>query len=184
MRSGEGSRGSAAHPHLAAELLNALDAYRPARQGFLATLGLPASNRDPFAEFAEQLVHALMGGTLAVSRVQAGHDLVLLDELKVQVRYLANPGETWVNEHLVHRIPGVELYALVLFEAFAVVGVLVFPTSNLAAICAGLAKRHPRQEETLQFTRRNFCAIRDDPGRFQELRMRVWLPPFDFSPQS
>ncbi|GLY85977.1 tyrosine-type recombinase/integrase [Actinoallomurus iriomotensis] len=31
-------------------------------------LGLPASNRDPFAEFSEQLVHALMGGTLARSR--------------------------------------------------------------------------------------------------------------------
>jgi hypothetical protein len=167
----------AENPARAAELLSALDAYRPVRQAFLATLGLPASNRDPFAEFSEQIVHALMGGTLAESRVQAGHDLVLLDGLKVQVRYLANPGAGWVNEHFVHQIPGVELYALVLFEAFAVVGVLVFPTADLTEICAALGKRHPRQNETLQFTRRNFCAIRDNPERFRRMGVRIWLPP-------
>jgi hypothetical protein len=160
-------------------LLTALDAYRPARQAFLATLGLPASNRDPFAEFSEQLVHALMGGTLAKSRVQVGHDLVLLDGQKVQVRYLANPGDAWVNEHLVHLIPGVPLYALVLFEAFEVTGVLVFPTTDLTEICAALGKRHPRQDETLQFTRRNFSAIRDDPQRFRRLGLRIWLPPLE-----
>src|SRR5256885_11359936 len=65
-RSEGGARVSTAeHPRRAAELLTALGEYRPARQAFLATLGLPASNRDPFAEFSEQLVHALMGGTLA-----------------------------------------------------------------------------------------------------------------------
>ena len=168
---------AAEDPQRARELLDALDAYRPARQAFLATLGLPASNRDPFAEFSEQLVHALMGGTLAESRVQAGHDLVLLDDRKVQVRYLANPGNAWVNEHLVHPIPGVELYTLVIFEAFAVAGVLVFPTDALAPICTALGKRHPRQHEQLQFTRRNFWAIRDNPTKFEALGMRVWLPP-------
>jgi hypothetical protein len=164
-------------PLRSAELLQALDAYRPARQAFLGALGLPASNRDPFAEFSEQLVHAVMGGTLATSRVQAGHDLVLLDSQKVQVRYLANPGSAWVNEHRVYRIPGVRLYALVLFEAFAVVGMLVFPTDALVPICAALRKRHPAQEEQLLFTRRNWWAIRDEPDRFTLLGMRIWLPP-------
>jgi hypothetical protein len=74
------------------------------------------SNRDPFAEFSEQLVHALMGGTLATSRVQVGHDLVLLNHQKVQ-RAPCVP-------------PGVEVYALVMFEAFVLTGVLVFPTAN------------------------------------------------------
>jgi hypothetical protein len=161
----------------AAALLHALDAYRPARQAFLRVLNLPDSNRDPFAEFSEHLVHALMGGVLARSRVQAGHDLVLLDDQKVQVRYLANPGHRWVNEHRVYRIPGVELYALVLFEAFGVAGVLVFPTDGLAAICAALGKRHPNHDEQLQFTRSNWWAIRDDADRFRGLGMRVWLPP-------
>lgn len=172
------------HPKRVSELLTALDAYRPARQAFLATLGLPTSNRDPFAEFSEQLVHALMGGTVATSRVQAGYDLVLRDDRKLQVRYVANPGDAWVNEHVVHRIPGVELYALVMFEAFAVTGVLVLQTTDLAEICAALGKRHPRQDETLQFTRRNFWTIRDDPDRFRQLGMRVWLPPLEFASET
>jgi hypothetical protein len=132
------------------------------------------SNRDPLAEFSEQIVHALMGGVLATNRVQVGHDLVLLDGQKVQVRYLANPDGSWVNEHRVYQIPGVELYALVIFEAFRLVGVLVFPTHGLSPICEALGKRHPRQHEQLQFTRRNWWTIRDDPERFRKLGMRVW----------
>ena len=167
----------AEHPQRAAELLTALDTYRPARQTFMATLGLPASNRDPLAEFSEQLVHSLVGGTLASSRVQTGYDLVQVDGIKVQVRYLANPGEAWVNEHLVHQIPAVELYALVLFEAFAVTGVLTFPLDQLQPICAALGKRHPNQDQQLQFTRRNWWTIRDHTPEFRTLGMRVWLPP-------
>jgi hypothetical protein len=172
---------TAESPQRATELLTALDTYRPARQAFLATLGLPASNRDPFAEFSEQLVHALMGGTVATSRVQAGHDLIVRDDRKLQVRYLANPNDAWANEHLVHRIPGIELYALVMFEAFAATGVLVFPTTDLTEICAALGKHHPRQNKTLQFTRRNFGTIRDDPDRFRQLGMWAWLPPLEFA---
>ena len=68
-----------------------------------------------------------MGGTLAESRVQAGHDLVLLNGRTVQVRYLANPGQRWVNTDVVYRIPGVNLYALVVVDQFTVAGVLVSP---------------------------------------------------------
>jgi hypothetical protein len=164
------------NPHRTAELLGALDTYRSARVDFLAALGIPASNRDPLAEVSEQLVHALMGGTLATSRVQRGHDLVQLDGLHVQVRYLANPRETWINEHRVHQIPGVELYALVLFEAFVVIGVLVFPLERLEPICTALGKRHSGQQQQLQITMRNWWAIREDPQRFRALGMRVWLP--------
>lgn len=168
----------AEHPERALELMAALDEYRPARRALLATLGLSASNRDPLAEFSEQLVHALLGGVLAQSRVQAGHDLVQVDGRKVQVRYLANPTSgPWVNEHRVHRIPGVELYALVLFEAFDVVGVVVFGLDRLAEVCAALGKRHPDQQDQLQLTRRNWQSIRDDPETFGSLGVRVRLPP-------
>jgi hypothetical protein len=57
------------HPPTPQEPLAALTAYRPARQTSLARIGVPASNRDPLAEFSERLVHALMDGTLASSRV-------------------------------------------------------------------------------------------------------------------
>lgn len=60
-------------------LLAALDVYRPARQTLLAALGLRESNRDPLAEFSEHLAAGLLGATLVLSRVQAGHDLVLVD---------------------------------------------------------------------------------------------------------
>lgn len=98
--------------------------------------------------------------------------------MKVQVRYLANPSSgTWVNEHRVHQILGVELYALVLFEDFQLVGVLVFPLDRLGPVCAALGKRHPDQNGQLQFTRRNWWAIRDDPRTFERLGVRIWLPP-------
>ena len=164
------------HPEQAHTLLAALETYRPARRTFLAALDVPTSNRDPLAEFSERLVQALMGGALAKSRVQPGHDLVLADQRAVQVRYLANTGRTWVNEHVVYRIAGVDLYALVIVEEFAVVGVLVFPTSGLSLICAALGKRHPRQKEQLQLTNRNWQAIRDDIQRFEALGVQVWMP--------
>lgn len=170
-------------PQRTRQLLDALDAYRKPRQHFLEALGSTASNRDPLAEFSEHLVHALMGGALAANRVQVRHDLVLHDGMKVQVRYLANSSKSWVNEHRVYRIPGIALYALVIFEAFEVVGVLVFPLDALDPIGAALGKRHPRQDEQLQLTPRNWMTIRGDPGKFRRLGMKIWLPPLVAAPR-
>jgi hypothetical protein len=58
-------------PERAAELLAALEEYRPARERLLSVLGPRMSNRDLLAEFAEHFVAALMGGRLAASPVQA-----------------------------------------------------------------------------------------------------------------
>ncbi len=78
--------------------------------------------------------------------------MVLPDGATVQVRYLANSGPTWVNEHRASRIGGVVLYALVIFEAFVAVGVLVFPSDELGPICAALGKRYPHQDSQLLLT--------------------------------
>lgn len=98
------------NPERAAELLAALEEYRPARERLLSVLGPRKSNRDPLAEFAEHFVAALMGGQLAVDPVQAYWDIKLPDGTKVQVKYLVNtadPGsKAWVNEHLVRSLPG------------------------------------------------------------------------------
>ncbi|MFB6892821.1 hypothetical protein ACFCX4_26310 [Kitasatospora sp. NPDC056327] len=158
-------------------LLNALAAYRTARRALLGTIGLGRSNRDPLAEVAEHLVLALWGGRLAASRVQADYDLVAADGEFVQVKYLANPSDGWPNEHVVKRVPGVHWYVLVLYEAFEVTGVLAFPP-DLTDICAALGKRHSDRSATLQFTRRNWWAVRDGADAFRRLGMRVWLPPF------
>lgn len=70
-------------------------------------LGRLDSNRDPLAEFAEHFVAALMGG-VAASPVQAGWDVQLPHDGKMQVKHLANslPGTgAWVNEHVVRSAP-------------------------------------------------------------------------------
>lgn len=162
------------------ELLQALGQYGAARRRLLKVLGPQQSNRDPLAEFAEHFVAALTGDCLAGSRVQAGWDVQLADGAKVQVKYLANsvPGASaWVNEHLVRSVPAVDWYAVVIIEGFQVSGVVAFPAA-LGPVCLALGKRHSNQDTTLQFGRRNWLAIRDDPGGFRDLGLRVWLPPF------
>lgn len=158
-------------------LLAGLTAYRSARKQLLDVLGLPDSCRDPLAEFAERFVAALTGGALATSRVQAKWDILQPNGNLLQVRYLANPADRWVNEHLVQTIPGVDRYALVLFEDMHPTGVLTFPP-DLAPICSALGKRHPRQGKTLQFTRRNWLQMRDHADVFTRIGMRIRLPPY------
>ena len=160
------------------DLLAALDTYRPARQRLLAHLNLGLSNRDPLAEWSEHLVNALLGGTLATSRVQAAYDLTTPDGRRVQVRYLANPDGTWVNGHLVQSLPEVEGYALVLIVALQPIGVLLFPP-DLTPICTALRKRHGFTDVTLQLTQVNWNTIRDQREQFEALGMQIWLPPFD-----
>ncbi|MFB7293635.1 hypothetical protein [Actinacidiphila glaucinigra] len=170
---------SAAPPAAAGpgDYLHGLAAYRAARRTLLAMLGVEQSNRDPLSEFAERFVAALWGGQLAASRTQPHYDIETPNGEKIQVKYLANASVPWVNEHLVHRLPGVDWYVLVLFEAFEVVGAVGFPP-DLTAICAALGKQHPHQERRLQFTRRNWLAIRDHAEAYRALGMRIWLPPF------
>lgn len=59
---------------------------------------------------------------------------------------------------------------------FTATAVLMFP-AGLTSIGAAMGKRHPDQGETLQFTRRNWWSVRDDPGLYRGLGMTVWLPP-------
>lgn len=73
--------------------------------------------------------------------------------------------------------PGDRWYALVLIEDFTPTAVLMFP-QDLTQICMALGEAHPDQVTSLQLTRRNAAAICDDPGGFELLGMRIWLPPF------
>lgn len=116
---------------------------------------------------------------MAPSRAQTGWDVELPDGAKVQVKYLANTsGDGWVNEHLVRRIADGDWYALAVIEDFGVSGVAMFPCSRLAAVAAALGKRHSDTENTLQFTRANWLAIRNDPDRFRALGVHVHLAPW------
>jgi hypothetical protein len=145
--------------------------YAEARRAFLGQIDHTVSNRDPLAEFSEVLVAQLLSGRLAASRVEKGYDLTDPEGRRVQVRYLANPAQEWINEHAVDTRE-VDRYALVVFEDLEPQHVLVFPR-DLTAICAALGKRHGSQDRLLQMTRRNYRQILEQQERFAALGVLV-----------
>ncbi len=157
-------------------ILDALGAYRSARVAFLAALECPISNRDPFAEFAERLVAAWLGGTLASSRVQHTYDLLDAEGRTVQVRYLANPAGSWVNGHHISFVPGLDRYALVVIEAFELSGVLCVDIGSVAATCARLGKRHPKQHTSLQLGQANWRQLVTERSAFETLGVSLSFP--------
>ena len=149
------------------ELLVALAEYRAARRRFLEVLGCTSSNRDPLAEVAERLARAVLGGALARSRVQKCHDLVTDAGETVQVRYLTNPGERWVNGHVVDFGSGVDLYALLIVEDLDAKALLVFARVGLPGLCAALGKRHAQVGTTFQISQANYRTIATAPSSFE-----------------
>jgi hypothetical protein len=97
------------------------------------------SNRDPLAEFSEWLVAAIVDGARADSPVQKGWDVRTADGEKFQVKYLANPAGSWVNEHEIRISELMDSYAIVIFEALLPNAVIIFPARNL---CRGYLS-HP-----------------------------------------
>ena len=156
------------------QLRAAFASYARARHAMLEALGLPASNRDPLAEFSEHLVKALVDGEFPPSRVQPDYDVIAADGGRIQVKYLANATDGWVNEHEIRVTGGMDEYAIVFFEALLPVAVIVFPARGMAAVGHALGKRHPHQDRTLQLTRSNYRAIVMDPSRFASLGVRVF----------
>lgn len=148
--------------------------YSQARREFLDAIGCNGSCRDPLAEFAERLVHAQIGGTLATSRVQKGHDLVSPNGRRVQVKYLANPSGVWRNGHWVLFNQGIDDYAVVFFEDMNVRAIVLFPKETILQVCSRLKKRHPRQEESLQITQANFKTLINDSAHFEDLGVQCF----------
>lgn len=158
----------------ASELLNSLRVYRDARRTFLDALGCPVSNRDPLAEFAERLTAAVLGGELAASRVQKGYDLTTESGERVQVRYVANPSERWVNGHPIDfRGDGCDLYALLVVEDLDPKALLVFSKEGLPAVCAKLGKHHANAGVTLDLYQANYKTLMAAPSDFESHGVRV-----------
>lgn len=163
------------------DLLRVHEAFRryiDARNALLDELRLSRkSNRDPLAEFGEWLVAALVSGTLADSPVQPGWDVRGPDGERIQVKYLANPADRWVNEHPVHVTDLMDSYAIVVFEALLPKAVVILPARNLAAVGTEMGKRHGNLDTTLQFTRANYRRILQDAAAFKELGVRLYVAP-------
>lgn len=149
--------------------LTAFRQYAKARRAFLSTINADDSCRDPLSEFAEWVVLQELGGRLADSRVQKGYDLISSDGQKVQVKYLANPGPEWRNEHYVQFTNEMDQYAIVFFEGLELITMIVFPRDSLGDVYRLLKKRHSHQETTLQLTNRNYKSIVNDRTLFEPL---------------
>jgi len=157
-------------------LISAFREYSVARIAFLEKLGCLVSNRDPLAEFSEQLVASMTGSSLAPSRVQPGYDIIGAEGEKIQVKYLANPGEKWINEHRIEFNVNIDFYALVFFENLQLTAILMFSRAGIEGVCRALNKRHPDQHISLQLTQRNFRQILDSAELFQMHGVRVLYP--------
>jgi len=154
--------------------LSALQPYLSARKALLKVIECSGSCRDPLAEFSEYVVARQLNARLAASRVQKGFDLVGPTGRRIQVKYLSNPNEKWINEHPVVFPPEADDFALVVFEAFELRAVLVFPRESMQPAGRLLRKRHPDQERTLQFTQRNFLQILQHQEAFEAVGIRVF----------
>lgn len=154
-------------------LREAFKRYSQGRAELLEAIGVRGSNRDPLAEFSERLVAALLDGEMASNRVQRGWD-VLAGGRHVQVRYLANPADGWINEHHVQMTDDLDDYAIVFFEALLPISVVVLSKERLVEINSMLGKRHPRQDVTLQLTRVNYRQLLAERDRFSTVGVRVF----------
>ena len=172
-----GSSEPLAPPARTDDLLAALRQYRMARLALLSAIGTDGSNRDPLAEFAERIAHAQLGGTLASNRVQKGWDFLDPEGRTVQVRYVANPAGTWVNEPLVDFRGGCERFALVVYEALHARALVVFSAETIALVNARLAKRHRDLDVCLGLTQRNYAEMIATPHEFAPLGVEIFLWP-------
>ncbi len=148
--------------------------YTQSRKQFLAAMGLPTSCRDPLAEFSEILVAKLLDAKMAGSRVQKGYDMVKPDDRRVQVRYLCNPSQGWINEHYVYFAGGVDDYALVIIEGLDLSSVLLFPRETIGQVATLLKKRHPKRDISIQFTQRNYRTILAKQSDFAGLGVEIY----------
>jgi hypothetical protein len=79
-----------------------------------------------------------------------------------------------VNEHLVDLRGDCDAYALVVIEDLDPRNVIFFRRTGLAEVCTLLGKRHPDQDCTLQFTRRNYLRLLDLRASVEHLGVQVF----------
>lgn len=153
-------------------LLSSWKEYRAKRLHFLETIGIPDSNKDPMSEFSEVLVANLVGGELAENRTQKGYDLIA-DNKRIQVKYLSNPENKWINWHTVKFNEDMDLYALVYIEQLEPKYVFIFQKRDLTRLCDLLGKRHKNIDKELQFTKTNYEELIRNPEKYRDEGVEV-----------
>lgn len=165
----------------AKSFLSKWNAYAQSRLEFLKACEREISNRDPLAEAAEKLVEMLEGGKRADNCVQEGWDIEVPNnggKRHLQVKYLANRSEKWINWHTItSRKSGainqkvVDEYALVIVIDLVPKHVLLIKRNKgvLLRLYERLGKRHKDKGETIQFTKANYRRITECPEDFEDI---------------
>ncbi len=126
------------------------------------------------AEFSEVIVGKLLNARFADSFVQKGYDLIRPNGQFVQVKYLSNPSNHWINEHSILFPESVNEYALIIFVSLELKAIIVFKRGTLGQVCSLLGKKHPNQDTTLQFTKRNYKMILAEKAKFEDLGLEIY----------
>lgn len=160
------------------EVWSVFEEYREARLKLLAAIGPSDSQRDPLTDLGEWLVYRLMGGTLAPSRTQRGHDVISPTGERVQVKTLANPAGVDRNAVGVEFKEGVDRFAVVLFEDFVPRAVVIFRRGSLRELNRVLGNRPTKAdpEVTLSLRLRHVALLLSDSGALASLGIEVFHP--------
>ena len=156
-------------------LLRIFEDYRLKRLDLLKAIGIPYSCRDPLSEFSEKIVAILLNAKTPKSRVQKGYDLETSDGTRIEVKYLSNPKDNWINWHVITFNEFRDKYALVYYEELSPKGVFVFQKEGLDKVCKALGKRHGNTETELQFTINNYRDLTSNPDKFRNIGVEIFL---------
>lgn len=156
------------------DLMASFQDYAQVRKHFLSRINLSTSCRDPLAEFSEMFSAVLLEAKIADSRVQKEYDLIRPNGRFVQVKYLCNSSQKWVNEHTIYFNEHVDDYALVIFENLDLRSILIFPRESVSQAARLLQKRHAHQDKSIQFTQRNYKTILVKQDDFSELGIEIF----------
>jgi hypothetical protein len=105
------------------------------------------SNRDPLSELTETIVAQLLDGVPAKSRVNKGWDLQRTDGRTVEVKYVANGSNLWINGHDIRFPAGRDEHALVVIVDLVPQVLLVFDQASATQCYEGLNKNHDRHDD-------------------------------------
>jgi hypothetical protein len=118
--------------------------YVAVRKQLLESVEAEGSNRDPLAELAERMAAVLLDAVPAKSRVNKGWDVRRRDGRTVEVKYVANSSDSWVNGHDVSFPPGRDEHALVVIVNLVPQFLLVFNEVSATRCYEGMKKSHDR----------------------------------------
>jgi hypothetical protein len=155
-------------------LINLFLKYRNERKNILKTIEREKSNRDPLCEFAEKIASVILDARRAENPVQKGFDMIDNQGKKIDVKFLSNPKDSWVNWHVIYASDLRDQEALVYYEDLEPKFMFVFELERIGKLTKALGKRHKDLDTSLQFTKTDYIKLTSDPKKYKEYGVKVF----------